>query len=330
MHWWLIIAVAKVRFFAAIAIAILISSLMVAADSDAHLEWDNEFRLVKVTTGKLELRYDDNWNSPRFGIWNVTAPTTVYQVSFWNVFEAYDNNSNGVFELEHDSLVGSWFHVPRGFEFLGFETEETAEGMEDIVTALHFTLVTTRAHLHENLATMSDQMPSISCHGEQMNITIELHVHCLLIEPDRFKVDIQVTGWKWTYINSLLVFQFTIREAESPLAAGSDIAIIRHEGNRFSFGAGWMEYEQTADRSNSGLDAQVHATYGIGIDIDDAQSIYFAFQRFGNETLSHGSVLGISAGPTILGEDFTPALVSGGVLVVLIACLVACVRYGRE
>ncbi|MHA1938559.1 MAG: hypothetical protein ACXABV_15760 [Candidatus Thorarchaeota archaeon] len=320
----------KTRFFAAIVIVIFMASSSVTVNSDAHLEWDNGFRLVKVSTGKFALRYDDNWNSPRFGIWNVTAPTTVYQVSFWNVFEAYDNNSNGVFEPEHDSLVGSWFHVPRGFEFLGFETEDAAEGMEDIVTALHFTLVKTRAHLHENLTTMADKMHAISGHGEQMNVTVELNIHFLLIEPDRFKVGIQVTGWKWTYINSLLVFQFTIREAESPLAAGRDTATIKHEGNRFTFGAGWMEYEHTADCSNSGLDAQVHASYGNGIDIDDAQSIYFAFQRFGNETLSYDPVLGISGAPPIPEEDFTPALVSGSVLVVLVVCGIACVRYGRE
>lgn len=306
------------------------SCSLVVADSDAHLEWDNGFRLVKVSTGKLELRYDDNWNSPRFGIWNVTAATTVYQVSFWNVFEAYDNNSNGVFEPENDSLVGSWFHLPRGFEFLGFDTEEVAVGMEDTVTALHFTLVKTRGHLHENLSSVSDQITTIGGHSEQMNITIELNVHFLLIEPDRFKVGIQVTGWKWTYINSLLVFQFTIRESESPLAAGRNTAIIKHEGNRFVFGAGWIEYEETADRSNSSLDVQVHASHGIGTDIEDAQSIYFAFQRFGNETLSYDPVLGIYGAPPIPREDFSPALVSGIIIVVLWMCLVAFVRYGRE
>ena len=133
------------------------------------------------------------------------------------------------------------------------------------------------------------------------------------------KFDLIVEGWDWTYEDSILVLQFTVTQSTHGQLQGDDAPSgFQRDGTKFQFENGYFEYEETALAANNTL--QVKASYGEGIGQEAGQSIYLAFENFGDETLEYDPILGMdSADSTGFALDpMTLALIGGAVVVLLI------------
>ena len=148
-----------------------------------------------------------------------------------------------------------------------------------------------------------------------------------LANPDEVKFDVVISGWVWAYEDSILVFQFTLTESTH----GTDQGTIEpddfsHEGSRFDFGEGYMDYVEYAQAGESVV--QVQGTYGRGTGQERGKSVYLAFEYFGDETLEYDPTLGII--PIVVagfGIDYNQLLlVVGGVSIVSLVILSARIK----
>jgi hypothetical protein len=155
------------------------------------------------------------------------------------------------------------------------------------------------------------------------NVSVAVCVHLNLSTPGEMKFDLIVDGWEWTYEDSILVLQFTVTESSHGQLQGTDAPNgFQRDGTKFQFEAGYFEYEESAYAANNTL--QVNASYGEGIGQEAGESIYLAFENFGEETLEYDPILGIeSSSSTGLPIDTTTLALIGGAVVVLLIVVVA-------
>ncbi|MFW9845090.1 MAG: hypothetical protein ACFFEV_10975, partial [Candidatus Thorarchaeota archaeon] len=96
---------------------------------------------------------------------------------------------------------------------------------------------------------------------------------------------------------------------------------FQRDGTKFQFDAGYFEYEENAYAANNTL--QVKASYGEGIGQEAGESIYLAFENFGEETLEYDPILGVETSTAGLPLDTTTLALIGGAVVVLLIVVVA-------
>jgi hypothetical protein len=269
---------------------------------------------VTITTGEIGVRVSAYNEVPHFQWWNETDPGTDYHIMFNRLFEVNDTNENGAFDAGIDRLVGAMFALPHAdWDFSGFVTEE----QNDVITAIHFNFTNTETYDHHGpgMTTMPG-MSGMPGHMSQMDVEIQIRVHFFLATPDQFKFDMRISGWEWTYDDSLLVFQFTVAESEHGRFIGDrDVTGIEHEGQQFSFGNAWMEYAQHAFAGNASHQVQVKASHGDALMAQEHKSIFLAFENFGEETLDYDPILGISPLSTtwtFLGIDYNQLILLAG------------------
>jgi hypothetical protein len=234
---------------------------------------------------------------------------------FVKLFEANDTNSDSTFDLDTDHMVGPVFALPStDWDFSDFDVEEE----DGNVTAVHFNFTTTTEHDPRpggpggNYGNLPD-LPSF-------DVMIQVRVHIDLESPGEFKFDLVIEGWEWTYEDSLLVLQFTVTESNHGQNQGDrDPAGFTRDGTKFSFGNGYMEYEPTALAAQNTL--EVKASYGEGTGQESGESVYLAFENFGNETLEYDPTLGIIPTDSTL-DLITIALFGGAVVAVIIIVVV--------
>jgi len=151
---------------------------------------------------------------------------------------------------------------------------------------------------------------------------IQIRVHIDLENPGQMKFDLIVDGWQWTFNDTILVFHFTVTESNHGVSqAGTDPTNFQQTGTKFSFGNGYMEYNETALAAQNTL--EVKASYGEGTALEAGESVYLAFENFGNETLEYDPILGIE--PSTAGADILLAnlpLIGAGVLAVVVIAVI--------
>ncbi|MFX0107796.1 MAG: hypothetical protein ACFE7R_05915, partial [Candidatus Hodarchaeota archaeon] len=257
-------------------------------------QYEQSLGVVSIATGEIGVRVSANGEVPHFSWWNQSEPGTDYHVMFSRLFEANDTNGDGTFEVGIDGFVGGVFSLPMAdWEFSGFLTEE----QNDVITAIHFNFTNTETYDHHSPG-MQITVPGMTSgpgHMNPMNVEIEIRVHFYLATPDQFKFDLRISGWEWTDDDSILVFQFAVAESDhGQMMEDREVPSIEHEFNRFSFGDAWMQYEQNAFAGNASHQVSVRASHGEGLMAHDHNSIFLAFENFGDETLDYDPILGIS------------------------------------
>ena len=232
------------------------------------------------------------------------------------MFEANDTNVDGVFDNDIDQMIGAPFALPTtDWDFSGFEFEEE----DGNTTEVHFNFTTTSEYdpRPEGTGTDYGNLPSMPV----FNVSIEVRVHMNLTNPGEMKFDLIVDGWEWTYDDSILVLQFTVTESgHGQLQGEDDPTGFQRTGTKFQFENGYFEYEETALAANNSL--QVKASYGEGTGMEAGESIYLAFENFGNETLEYDPILGIESSTTGFVPDTMTLVLIGGAVVVLLLVFV--------
>ncbi|MFW9845132.1 MAG: hypothetical protein ACFFD6_00165 [Candidatus Thorarchaeota archaeon] len=311
-----------------VAVTVLTSLPLVAAQPHHRgFQYEQSQGVVTMTTGEIGVRISASGEVPHFSWWNQSEPGSDYHVMFNRLFEANDTNEDGVFEPGVDEFVGALFSLPMAdWEFSGFLTEE----QNDVITAIHFNFTNTDTYDHHGsgMQTTMPGMPGGPGHMNPMDVEIQIRVHFYLATPDQFKFDLRISGWEWTHDDSILVFQFAVAESEHEHMMGDrEVPSIEHEGSKFSFGDAWMQYEQSGFAGNASHQVQVRASHGGGLMAQEHNSIYLAFENFGDEPLEYDPILGLSplsTGTTwtVLGIDYNQlVLVAGGASVVALIAI---------
>ncbi|MHA1136752.1 MAG: hypothetical protein ACTSSE_09710 [Candidatus Thorarchaeota archaeon] len=300
------------------ALTLVAIGVPLAAAQGSSIQYQYSAGIVSLTTDDIAIKVTGNNQAPHFHWWDPNTPDVDYHVMFVKMFEANDTDANGAFDNATDHIVGAPFALPTtDWDFSDFAVDED----DGNITAVHFNFTTTSEYnpRPEGVGQDYGSLPAMPA----FNVTIEVRVHLNLSTPGEMKFDLMVEGWDWTYEDSILVLQFTVTESAHGQLQGDDAPNgFQRDGTKFQFDEGYFEYEETAFAANNSL--QVKASYGEGIGMEAGESIYLAFENFGNETLEYDPILGIeSTDSTDFALDtMTLAMIGGAVVVLLIVVVV--------
>ncbi len=291
-----------------------------AVAQNNSVEYNYSAGIVSLTTDDIAIKVTGNNQAPHFHWWDPNDPSVDYHVMFVRLFEANDTNSDGIFDNSTDQIIGAPFVLPTtNWTFSDFIVDEEDEN----ITAVHFNFTTTAEHdpREESLGKDYGMLPNMP----SFDVYVQIRVHLNLSNPGEMKFDLIVDGWNWTYNDSILVLQFTVTEStHGQLQGDTEPSGFHKTGTQFQFSNGYFEYEPTALAANNSL--EVKASYGEGIGLEAGESIYLAFQNFGNETLEYDPVLGVETVSTTpinnLTDPTTLALIAGAVVVLLIVAII--------
>jgi len=291
---------------------------MVAAQGNG-VQHQESAGIVTLTTDVIDIRVTGANQAPHFHWWDPNSPTVDYHVKFVKMFEANDTNANGAFDIGDDIMIGAPFALSAAnWDFSGFDTEMDGES----VTAIHFNFTTTEIYDPRPGGVSGDytSLPNMA----EFDVYVEIRVHLDMDNPGEFKFDVIIDGWEWTYDESILVMQFTLTQSEHGQADGTDAPSgFQHTGTEFNFANGYMEYEETALAAQNTL--EVKASYGEGTGLEAGESVYLAFENFGNERLEYDPTIGIIPADAV-ALDTTLLLVGGAVVGIVILVLVMKMR----
>ncbi len=303
----------------ALAILMLVLGLPFAAAQNNGLQYHESAGIVTLTTEDIDIRITGVSEVPHFHWWDPNSPDVDYHVMFVSIFEANDTNSDGAFENGVDSIIGARFALPTtDWDFSGFDVDTDGEN----VTAIHFNFTSTDTF--DPRPTGGGDFSNIP-NLPEFDVTIQLRVHLDMEHPGEFKFDVIIDGWEWTYEESILVMHFTVTQSVHGQAQGDDDPEgFQRTGTKFEFAEGYMQYNETALAAQNTL--EVKASYGEGVGQEAGESIYLAFENFGNETLEYDPTIGINSADSILLDTNTLLILGGVVVVVVILALVVKMR----
>lgn len=310
----------RLYLIVAFATAVLLISLPPVTAQGSGIAYQYSTGIATLTTEDVAIKTTAFYQVPHFHWWNASSPGNDYHVMFLKIMEANDTDSDGAFNPESDRLVGAPYLLPTsGWDFSGFEVVEDGS----IVSEIHFNFTTTTSFIPSIIA-VPIEMP------ESFNVTVQIRVHMDTSTPNEMKFDIIISGWKWIYDDSILVFEFTV--AESPHEGDQDAvepSSLSQEGNRFDFNEGYLEYAEQAQAGQAAV--QVHGTHSQGTGEGESKSIYLAFEYFGEDTLEYDPILGIQSGEVSngFGIDYDQLLLmTGGLSVVVLVILLIRMKRG--
>jgi len=310
----------------ALALFALVASLPLVSAQGNGMQYQHSQGMVELSTDEIGIKVTAMNQVPHFHWWNITENETEYHVMFLKLFEATDNDTNGAYTPENDTIVGAPFALPSSeWDFSGFDTEEDGTGN---VTAVHFNFTNTET-FEPPVTGPGSGMPSF-------DVTIQIRVHMDMENPDQMKFDLVVDGWEWAQEDSILVFQFTVSESDRGEENGTrEPPDFVQEGNQFEFGGAFMEYAENASAGDA--QAQVRGTYGQAPEGETGKSTYLAFEYFGNETLEYDPTIGLSSTEDGtddgtdnggLGIDYTQLAIIGGGIILVVLVILAVKRKG--
>lgn len=306
---------ATLALFALMLVAV---GVPLAAAQGNSVQYQYSAGIVTLTTDDIAIKVTGNNQAPHFHWWDPNTPDVDYHVMFVKMFEANDTDANGVFDNATDHVIGAPFALPTtDWDFSDFVTESDGEN----ITAVHFNFTTTTEYdpRPEGVGQDYGTLPAMPA----FNVSIEVRVHLDLSTPGEMKFDLVVDGWNWTYEDSILVLQFTVTESAHGQLQGEDAPSgFQRDGTKFQFENGYFQYNETALAANNSL--QVKASYGEGIGMEAGESIYLAFENFGNETLEYDPILGMESTDStgFVPDTMTLALIGGAVVVLLLVAVV--------
>jgi hypothetical protein len=299
------------------AVVMLGITLPSAAAQSNHLQYQQSAGIATLSTDSLEIRVVGANTSPHFHWWSPSNPTVDYHMKFVSLFEANDTDSDGIFTRGVDTQIGPRFMLPlTNWEFSGFQTETDGEN----ITAVHFNF-TSVERFDPRPAGMEynwTHLPSLPSY----DVMVQIRVHINMDSPSEAKFDVIIDGWNWSYDTSILVFQFVITESNHGLGQQESApSQFNKTATKFQFSNGYMEYEPTALAANNTL--QVKASHGEGVGLEAGESVYLAFEYFGNETLVYDPILGVESSSSLPLINTPTLLLIGSVVGVIALAAIA-------
>ncbi|MGY5854678.1 MAG: hypothetical protein RTU92_14005 [Candidatus Thorarchaeota archaeon] len=283
------------------------------------IQYNQAAGIVTLTTEEIDIKVTGANQAPHFHWWDPNNPTVDYHVMFVKLFEANDTNSNGVYDLGTDLMLGPAFALPAiNWDFSGFDVDEE----NGSVTEVHFNFTTTTSHdPRPDGPGGYGNLPDI----QEFDLMIQVLVHMDLSEPGEFKFDLVIDGWVWSDSDSILVLQFNVAESNHGQNEGErePAGFQQKTQSNFTFGNAYMECAEEAFAAQN--EVQVKASHGQPAGLEAAESVYLAFEYFGNETLEYDPTLGIESSTYNLLTD-PLVLLAAGAGVVLILVLVVRMR----
>ncbi|MFW9813157.1 MAG: hypothetical protein ACFFF9_11925 [Candidatus Thorarchaeota archaeon] len=232
--------------------------------------------------------------------------TSHYSFDFSGIFEANDINNDDMFNPEEDQLVGSimptwgigeWVNeIPLPWEV----TEYLYEFVE-----LEYSNEAQIAHQDPNMIPTVSGWTSIPGHANYMDLALDVDAQFNISSLDQFDLRIKVTGWDWTFSDSLLVFIFIVYNyvyTVNPISGGHDEFLnwnVSHVGNRFDYGDAWMEYSSTASTTIGqiqveGSSSATNPFYDHTPGNLTSELVFISFKNFGNEMLEFDATFGMN------------------------------------
>ncbi len=296
-----------------LAVAMLGIGIPAVAAQNNAMQYQYSNGTASMSTDDLEIRVVGANQFPHFQWWSPTDESIDYNMMFVSLFEANDTDADGVFTYGLDTVVGPRFMLPTfGWEFSGFATDTEGEN----VTAVHFNFTST-SEFDPRPGGNYGHLPNLS----EFDVMIQIRVHLYMENPGEVKFDVVIDGWQWTYEDSILVMQFTITErnhqsGSSEAAPGN----FTKTGTQFNFNNAYMSYEEEALALEAQNTLQVKASYGEGVGQENGQSVYLAFEYFGNDTMVYDPIIGIESAD-VIPLDTTTLLIVGGIAVVVVIAI---------
>ncbi len=299
-------------------LVILGMTMPVAAVGTGAIQYQYTAGMIALQTEDIGVMIPAAGEVPHFRWWDPNNTEQDYHMMFVKLFEANDTNSDGVFTLGTDHIIGPAFALPTtDWEFSGFDVEY---GEDNNTSAVHFNLTSTTTH---DPRPAGNPQYGMLPYMQPFNVTIQIRVHISTQSLSSIKFDIILAGWQWTYNDSILVLQFTLTQSKHGAASGTNAPEgLYQEQTRFQFGNGYMQYEPTALAAQNTI--QVKASHGVGTGSESGEAIYLAFENFGNDTLVYDPTIGIGYDGTVGLIPLTPEmlLVVSGLMVLFVAVAV--------
>jgi hypothetical protein len=306
-------------FLAVLAVTLLSIGVPLVAAQNNGIQYQESAGIVRLTTDDIDIKITGAGTTPHFQWWDPDSPTVDYHVMFVKLFEANDTNADGAFTLGTDTMIGAPFALPTSdWDISDFVVQYDG----DNATAVHFNFTSTTTHDPRPTGQGADygSLPSIP----EFDVSVEIRVHIDLENAGEMKFDVVLAGWQWTYEDSILVMQFTVTESSHGAAQGTTAPTGFNEtATQFNFANGYMQYESTALAAENTI--QVKASHGAGTGLEAGESIYLAFEYFGNETLEYDPTIGIlSTEPTAI--DPILLLIGGAVALIVVVAVIVKLR----
>ncbi|TXT61388.1 MAG: conserved exported protein of unknown function [Promethearchaeota archaeon] len=294
----------KIFIFGIISL-LLVSSVAVAQQN--KYQYKKQAGKVEVTTPNLAVKITGAGNVPHFHFWNPNDTQKDYHVMFVRIFEFNDTDNDGTYTIDGDKLLGTPLALPsENWDVSEINVEK--EG--DEVQAIHFNFT-------NNASQQGVGKP-------QSEVFIQLRMHVYAASSNEIKFDVIISDWNWESDSSYLALQYTITESEHDQEENLEKPQgFQRNGTKFQFSQGYMEYEEEAKNQNNNT-LQVKASYGEGMEGDDGESVYLAFENFKGDQLIYDPTLGINPEQTAdglesIGSPFMwVGLAAGAILGVII------------
>jgi hypothetical protein len=243
-----------------LAIMLIAAALPSMAGSTGK-NYSKEAGKVVLETDTLAVEITGGQNIPAFFFWEIGNESVTYKVQFNQVFEAIDENSNGIFDLQNDSKV---LNSQVSLASLEWDFSEFLVVEEDnSPTEVHFNITST---------------DSSKGQGEAKTLMIEFRIH--FTAESELKFDIAVEDYEFINETAMLVFGFklltTMNENTHRLQ------------NRVQFGNGYFESEEIAESNGTAL--QVGLSAGSQ---DEQKMIFLAYEHF-DGSFVHDPTIGVT------------------------------------
>lgn len=95
----------KSKYRISIYVAIILALFPIT--SSINFVSGNDEKAVEINNGELAIKVTGNDNVPQYSFWSPNANDSKYQVKFNRLFEAIDENGNGLYDKGEDSKVPS-------------------------------------------------------------------------------------------------------------------------------------------------------------------------------------------------------------------------------
>ena len=279
---------------------LLIASTGVISSSAINAEEQNG--TVTLETDALIMEIRGASNVPQFFFWENANDTTTYKFQLDQIFEAIDNNTNGVYDLDEDTMVANSMIslTSRIWEFSDFVLETDAD---DVTTAIHFNMTSTEDHTteHGNAPVTNEVM-------------IQFRIHIYLEQEASIKFDVVIDGYEFANDEAMLVVAFKLITTENQNEVQAQVK--SEVQNKLSFGDAYFESKDTADVNGTNEQLAVGLSYGLEEGEESGNKIYLAYEHF-DGSMVHDPILGLSSvdGVPVDGAEDTEegALFSTGI-----------------
>ncbi len=255
----------QMKFKILMSMSIILSLTFSLTAPVAHAKVKNERSgdNVSLTTDTLAVEIKGGGNVPFFFFYKVGENETTYKLQLSQIFEAEDDNSDGVYDNGTDKKVaGSTLALSSlSWEFSDFDIETSASNETQ---AVHFNLT----------SSASKGKPSND------DLVLQFRMHLNADDDASLKFDVVIDGYTFSSESAMLVVAFKLTSTDNSEAEQNQ--------NQVRFGNGFFESEESATDDNGTINV------GLSSQNDGGSMIYLAYEHFEGR-MTHDPTIGVAS-----------------------------------